>query len=548
MDAAEVASSRLRSLLDASAAVVEELDLEAVLRRIAEVGMALADARYGALGVIAPDGSLEQFIHVGIDDDLASLLGHLPEGRGVLGALTDEQRPIRIHDVADHPRSAGFPANHPPMRTFLGVPVRVRGEVYGNLYLTDRREGHFTAEDEALLTALAATAGIAIDNARLFEEARRRQRWSAAAAEVSAALVSEQPDDALGLIAERVMVLADADVVCVLLPMGDEFVVDVARGSPSAGFQGAHLQRVGSLSHHAFDSAQPVVADQPTPDGFLNAGGLAFEADGSPVDFGPTMAIPLVATHAPTGVLVVARRRARRRFTEADLDMAADFAAQASVALELARGRADRERLALLQDRSRIARDLHDHVIQRLFAAGLGLQVTSGMSQDAAVRERIATEIDGLDAAISQIRTAIFALTATPSERASLRHRIIDVVGEVAPGLVSAPRLSFAGAVDLLVPQAMADDVVAVVREALSNVARHAQATSTMVAIVVDEQRLEVEITDDGVGFPDAPRRASGTMNLAHRAESWGGMCVIARIETGGTRVRWSAPLPPEGP
>jgi signal transduction histidine kinase len=539
---------RMRSLLRASAAVVEELELETVLRRIAEVGMELANARFGALGVIAPDGTLEQFIHVGIDEALAHRIGELPSGHGVLGALIDEQRPIRINDVALDPRSAGFPAHHPPMRTFLGVPVRVRGEVYGNLYLTDRRDGDFTAEDEELLTALAATAGIAIDNARLFEQSRRRQQWSAAAAEVSAALVSEHPDGALGLIAERVTTLADADVVCVLLPTGEHsFLVEVARGSASSLFQGAHLPRVGLLSNRAFDRAQPVVADEPTPDGFLNAGGLAFDFDGTPITFGPTMAIPLVATDDPTGVLVVARRRGRRRFTAADLDMAADFAGQASVALEIAKGRADRERLALLQDRSRIARDLHDHVIQRLFGAGLGLQVTSGMVHDEAVRSRIDDEIGSLDSAISEIRTAIFALTATPNTRPTLRHRVIDAVGEAGQGLSFSPRLSFAGAVDLLVPESMADDAVAVVREALSNVARHARASMATVAIVVDELELTIDVTDDGIGFPDAPVRSSGTRNLAHRAESWSGRCEIARADVGGTRVRWVALLPAEG-
>ena len=540
-----VDAARLQSLLQASAAVVEELDLEAVLRRIAEVGMSLANARYGALGVIAPDGSLEQFIHVGIDDPLAQRIGALPSGHGVLGALIEEQRPIRIHDVAHDPRSAGFPEHHPPMRTFLGVPVRVRGEVYGNLYLTDRREGDFTAEDEALLSSLAATAGIAIDNARLFEESRRRQRWSAAAAEVSATLVSAHPDGALGLIAERVTALADADVVCVLLPTGEHsFMVDVARGSASKGFEGAYLPKVGWLSNRAFDRAQPVVADEPTPDGFLNAGGLAFEPDGSPIDFGPTMAIPLVATDAPTGVLVVVRRRGRQRFSTADLDMAADFASQASVALEIARGRSDRERLALLQDRSRIARDLHDHVIQRLFAAGLGLQVTSGMVDDETVRARIGDEIGALDAAISEIRTAIFAMTADPSERPALRRRIIDATGEATPGLGAAPRVSFAGAVDLTVPEAMADDAVAVVREALANVTRHAAATTTTVSIAVDADELVIEVLDDGVGFPAVPTRASGTRNLLHRAQSWGGSCEIRRADAGGTLVRWTAPLP----
>jgi len=539
---------RLRNLLAANAAVVEELDLEAVLRRIAEVAVSLSGAKYGALGVIGPDGLLEQFIHVGIPEELAHRIGPTPEGRGVLGVIIDQQRSMRIPDLASDPRSAGFPKHHPEMHGFLGVPVRVRGEVYGNLYLADRRDGEFTAEDEELLGALAATAGIAIDNARLFEDARRRQRWSAAAAEVSAALVSEQPDEALGLIAERVTVLADADAVFVLVPTGeDAFLVDVARGAAAGSYEGAYLARIGSLSQHAFGSGQPIVADEPSAESFLTRDRLAVEDDGTPVDFGPTMAIPLVATDLPTGVLVVTRRRGRRRFTGADLDMAADFAGQATVAIELARGRVDRERLTLLEDRSRIARDLHDHVIQRLFAAGLGLQATTAMIQEPAARARIADQIGALDTAIAEIRTAIFAMTSTPSERSSLRHRIIDAVGEAAAGLPSAPRLSFAGAVDLLVPEAMGDDVVAVVREGLSNVARHAKATTATVSVVADEDQVTVEVVDDGVGMPEHRVRASGTRNLEDRAQSWGGDCEIAAAAPHGTRLTWRAPLPREG-
>lgn len=539
---------RLQRLLDASAALVEELDLEPLLRRVAEVGMDLANARYGALGVIGPDRMLERFIHVGISDEVAERIGRYPEGLGVLGALIDEPHPIRIPDLARDPRSAGFPPFHPPMTTFLGVPIRVRDEVYGNLYLAERRQGEFTAEDEELLTVLAGTAGIAIENARLYEEAQRRQRWSAAAAEVSSALVSDQPDTALALIADRVTRLADADVVCLLLPTGEHsFLVEVARGQLGSFFEGAHLVRVGSLAQHAFGSGQPIDADEPTPDGFLNGGGLAIEEDGSPVLFGPTMAIPLVATGAPSGVLVAARRGGRQRFSRADLEMAADFASQATVALELARGRADRVRLTLLEDRSRIARDLHDHVIQRLFAAGLGLQVTDGAAQTPEVHEGIADAIGALDAAITEIRTAIFAMTADSSTQRGLRHRVIDVIGESAPALSFSPRLSFGGAVDLLVPEGIADDITAVVREGLANVARHARASTTTVSIIAADGGVVVEIVDDGIGIGTGAILEGGTKNLMDRAVSWGGECAISGVKPTGTRLSWRVPLPKQG-
>jgi GAF domain-containing protein len=189
---------RLRNLLAATRAIAEDLELEDVLRRIAQAAVDLVGARYGALGVIGPDGRLEQFIHVGIDAGLAATIGHLPQGLGVLGALIDDPEPVRREHLAEDPRSVGFPAAHPPMDSFLGVPIRVRDEVYGNLYLTDRKDGPFSAEDEELLMSLAAAAGVAIDNARLFGDAQRRQRWALAQAEVASALLDEDGADPLG--------------------------------------------------------------------------------------------------------------------------------------------------------------------------------------------------------------------------------------------------------------------------------------------------------------------------------------------------------------
>ena len=526
---------RLRSLLQANRIVVEELELEQVLRRIAEAAVSLVDAQYGALGVIAPDGHLEQFIHVGFASDQVAAIGRLPEGLGLLGAVIDERRSIRLEHLSEDPRSAGFPAHHPKMDGFLGVPIRVRDEVYGNLYLTNRVGGPFSQEDEELVTALAATAGVAIDNARLFDDSRRRQRWSAALADVTSALLSGGSDDVLGIVADRVASVIDADLVCVVVPIDAEtLLIDTARGDGSSDLIDRRYPAAGSLVAAALDSGQVMSGDG-------RAAGRTL--DDQPA-LGPTVAIPLVAFERPLGALTISRGEGSAQFTPAELEMASDFAAQASVAIELARARSDRQRLELVEDRNRIARDLHDHVIQRLFGSGMSLQAIASTAPEA-TRSAIAEQVTAIDAAISEIRTAVFALTSRSSAEPALRHRVLDVVAESSAGLATSPRLTFRGPVDLLVEGELADDVVAVVREGLANVARHASAATTDVSIVVDAERVVVTIDDDGTGPSKGSRRSSGTANLRERARGHGGDLELSGREAGGTRLSWTAILSP---
>lgn len=527
--------SRLRSLLSASRLVADELELPVVLRRIIEAAVELVGARYGAIGVIAPDGSLEQFIHVGMPDELVSVIGHLPEGHGLLGALIEEQVPIRLEHLTGDPRSSGFPAGHPPMDSFLGVPVQVRDEVYGNLYLAERSGGAFSAEDEELVVALARTAGAAIDHARLFDESQRRQRWSRASAEVTAALLSEQVEDSLAIIADKIAQLAEADLVCVMLPVTEStMIVELARGDSADELAGTVFAAAGTLSGRAHEGRQPVLSDV-----------TADDPTGWGAQVGPTMAIPLVSTDEPTGVLTVSRRLGSKRFTVSDLEMAADFAAQASVALRLASGRADRQRIAVLEDRGRIARDLHDHVIQRLFGAGLSLQAVGGSIPDATLRHRVIEQVDVLDAAIADIRTAIFTMTTQQSgSTPSVRHRIIDLLAETGALFPEPPQLSFSGAVDLLVPSDMMEDVVAVVREGLTNAARHSAAMHTSVSLAVRDGELLIEVSDDGKGLgTQAAKRRSGTANLEGRAAARGGRFSLEPSEPTGTVLRWAVPV-----
>ena len=526
--------SRLRNLLKANRSVAGEIELAVVLRTIVEAAVDLVGAKYGAVGVIGPDGLLEQFIHVGMPDDLVAHIGHLPEGHGLLGALIEEQEPIRLPDLKADPRSSGFPTGHPPMTTFLGVPIRVRDETYGNLYLAEHAGGPFSAEDEELLVSLAATAGAAVDHARLFDESRRRQLWTAASAEVTAALLSDDSEESLAVLADRVAILADADLVCVVLPLpGDRLRVDVARGEGADALVGLAFDSAGTLAGRADESRHPHLTDLGDAD--------------DPLATGPTMVLPITIPGASSGerggVLTVSRSTGRPRFATTDLDMAADFAAQASVALRLATARADRQKLAMLEDRARIARDLHDNVIQRLFGAGLSLQALAGQA-DERLRGRIVEQVDALDAAIADIRTAIFAMTSqSDADQPTLRHRVIDLLGELAALFPDAPRLAFAGPVDLMVPPAVADDVVAVVREGLANVSRHAHAEHAWALVAVLDGRVVVEIEDDGRGIGPDSTRSSGTANLAARAEAWGGTVELGPRLPRGTVLRWSVPL-----
>ena len=524
---------RLRSLLRANRLVVEELELTEVLRRIVEAALDLVDARYGALGVIGSDGRLEQFIHVGMSQQEADAIGNLPRGEGILGAVIDAAEPIRLEHLGDDPRSVGFPEHHPAMEGFLGVPIRVRGEVYGNLYLTSPLAGAFSSEDEELVGVLAATAGIAIDNARLFDTAVLREKWGAALTDVSSALLSGEADT-LAVVVDHVAALVDADMVTIVVQSEAPGVLTVAaaRGAGSTLIRDHQYRAEGTLVGRALNSAAPVLAERQEADEMVEGQGA----------FGPTFVLPLEAFGHSIGALSVSRGVDGSPFSVTELAMATEFGAQASVALEVARGRSDRELLELFDDRSRIARDLHDHVIQRLFGAGLSLQSVAGRAP-AALQQSILDQVDVIDAAISEIRTVVFALSRTPlAMEESLRHRLLDIVSEAGSSMPAPPRLAFAGPVDLLIRGPLADDVTAVVRESLTNVARHADAANCEVDVSVDDDELRIRIQDDGVGFV-AGSRSSGTENLAARAERLGGTYSIEGEPGRGTQVLWRVPV-----
>lgn len=366
---------RLHALLDAAMVVGTDLDLHGVLQRLTEMACSLTGARYGAIAVLDHEHKhLAQFVTVGVDEATHRAIGHPPEGAGILGLLILDPRPLRLADLSTHPDSVGFPPGHPIMHTFLGVPLRIAGQVFGNLYLTEKRDAEeFTAEDETLVVALATIAGVVIDHARL-------------------------------------------------------------------------LARVGELT--------------------------------------------------------------------------------------------------VIADRERIARDLHDRVVQRLFATGLALEAILPLSEEEAVRNRIDEAISDLDETIRQVRTTIFALEPPPSAGKGLRARVLEVCAEAARGLGFDPDVRFAGAVDSRIGADLAAQVLTTLREALSNVARHASAHHVEVELSVDAKAAHLRVADDGIGMTPGPRQPGrGLSNMAERAESRGGSFSVAARPGGGTAVSWRAPL-----
>ncbi|WP_428985444.1 GAF domain-containing protein [Streptomyces globosus] len=543
INAARGTRDRVHSLLEAVVSVGRELDLSQVLRRIVEAAALLVDARYGALGVIGPDGrTLSQFLTVGLTEEEIARIGPLPAGHGILGELIRHPEPLRLTDLGAHDASYGFPAHHPPMRTFLGVPIRVREEVFGNLYLTDKNGGmDFDAEDESVISTLSVAAGVAIDNARLYEASQRQQRWLRAGSEITNSLLSGNPRLAvLALIARRAQEITGAALadVSVPVPGTDDLVVELALGVDDETRRGLVVPVEGTLSGAAYQAGAPVTTVGLAEDDRYTAGPRRFDG------LGPAVAVPLgTAAKDTRGVLLLARRHGEPAFTEAELEPLLGFAGQAALALELAERRSDAEQLALLEDRDRIARDLHDLAIQRLFATGMTLQSAARLVQHEGAAERVSRAVGDLDETIKIIRSTIFGLRAREEDTGpSLRARVARTVGETATTLGFPPRLSMEGLLDTDVPPQVADHVTAALTEMLSNAARHAHATRVEVALQATSDEVVLTVTDNGRGIPAHGRR-SGLGNLEERARSVGGTLEIGCPDQGGSRLVWRAPL-----
>ena len=487
---------RIGLLVSAARAVTENLELTAALQRIVAVARELVGAQYGALGVIAPDGALERFLHSGMSEEQVRLLGEPPSGKGILGAVITEGASIRLEHLSHDPRSVGFPAHHPPMDAFLGVPIHVDGTVFGNLYLTERSEGAFDDVDEAIIAALAAMAGTAIANSRLYEQSQEDRRWLTASEQLTQNLLSGAIGaDEMPAIADVVRQLSQAP-----------HVVIVAAGQGVTDARSELIRLAGST------------------------------------DPGPTLIVPMQGSaDRESCELGIARGAHGHPFSAAERETISRFARSVAIARELAGARINEQRMALADERDRIARDLHDHVIQSLFAVGLTLQSVVG-DPSTPSGARIAGQVDAIDSTIRQIRQAIYRLSSPASAGVhSLRARINTLMRETLEGEELDSRLEFAGPVDTLVNTELGDEVAAVLREALSNVVRHAHASLVEASVAVRGAEVVVTVRDNGVGMPETDRR-SGLANLEARARERGGTFVSENASPHGTLVRWSVP------
>lgn len=515
-----------RALLDALVAISSDLELRSVLDRIVVSACEITGARYGALGVLGRSGGLAEFITHGIDAQLRERIGPEPSGHGILGLLIADPRPLRLPRIADHPESYGFPAHHPPMETFLGVPVRVHGRVFGNLYLTDKAGGaEFTKQDEHLVGILATAAGFVVQNARAYARSEQRRLWLEGSGQLVDALQPPvRPDEALREIAATTRQLSGAAAVAVL--------------------QQAHGQhRIGALDGMTTDVVPQLVDEHADEIRRVEKDGepVALEDDASR----RIVVLPLRPHLAEGGVLFVLLSGDRALPDADEVQLLSSFAHQAALALDRAQAMSDRQELMLVSDRDRIARDLHDLVIQRLFATGLQLQGARRIAVSDEVQKRLDDAVKDLDETIRDIRSTIFELQH--SGDSSLRADLRSLVKEYVPVLGFTPLVRTSGPVDTMVGRDVAQHVLAVLREALSNVAKHAGADASVVELHAGEERVLLTVTDNGRGVPD-DRHESGLRNIRRRATDLGGETRVIPEDPNGTRLEWWAPLDDDTP
>ena len=528
----------LRVIVD----IGSDLSLDATLHRIATAAKEVTQARYGALAVRATDSTLLSFVHAGMDEDVVRLIGHLPVGKGVLGVPIDINAALRLDDLTTHPATAGFPEHHPPMKAFLGVPITIRGLAFGTLYVADDAPARkFSEADEITVRALASAAATAIDNAQLFERVQMSARWTEASREITTALLGgSQPGvSAMHLIAERARELTDAEQAIVLVPADgdvpdsevDTLVVDTAVGVHAEDVLGQRILVDESTSGEVFRSGTPLITTS------FRRPIQAFTDVGQR----PAIVMPLRANDTVLGVIAVARNESQPLFDHSYLDLVSDFARHAAMALTLSNARERQDELTVLADRERIAHDLHDHVIQRLFAAGMDLQGTIARSRSPDVTARLTRTVDDLQGTINDIRNTIFQLQGHGAGATTFRGRVERIVADLSDNRNLAVELRISGPLSVVGPD-LARHTEAVISEAVSNCVRHADASRLTVHLAAADD-LTVEVVDDGRGIPPENTRRSGLSNIKQRAEQFGGTCEFITPLGGGTHVRWSVPL-----
>jgi signal transduction histidine kinase len=530
---------RAERLLETGLALAAELSLPALLQSIVDLAVELTDARYGAVGVLAADGvDLADFITSGLNADERADIGELPHGRGILGLLIREPAVLRIHDIAEDPRAAGFPPHHPPMRSFLGAPIRAHGRVFGNIYLTDKRgQTEFSQDDETAVVVLASQAGVAINNAQLYAELHLRERWLDSVREVATTLLAgDTARAALQLVAQHARELGDADMATISIPEGDGLRIIIADGAGAQELRDVEVPLAGSLSAEVIRTEQTmVVADA--------SRSTLTQPMVSMAGVGPMIMVPLALRTSTAGVLAVGRKAGRTGFAPADIPLLESFAEQASLALEYARAMSEVTRLGMVEDRERIARDLHDGVIQSLYAVGIGLQGTAGLVGDARLADRIQQFVTEIDRVIGDLRSYIFGLRPSVLGAGNLTNTLEQIAHETE----ERTGVTVVVDVDVTLEPALASrsaHVVHIVREALSNVGRHAAATTCRVSVRREGSSAVIEVDDDGRGFDRTTTSSGlGMGNLAERADAIGGTLAIESVLGRGTTVRVTVPL-----
>ena len=542
LDELLAARDQMEQLLRVFVEIGSDLELDATLNRIVLAARQLTSAHYGAVAVRDSEGNLTSFVHGGMEADTVQRIGHLPVGKGVLSVSLFNAPALRMSDLTTHPAAVGFPEHHPPMRGFLGVPITIRGTVFGSLYLTHDESGRvFSESDEVAARALAFAAAVAIDNAQLFERERTSVKWMEASREITTALLSkgEPHRHPLQLIAKRACALTDAEQAIVLVPVDpdlpideiDTLVVAAADGLHAAEVIGQRVPVDGSTTGGVFRSGTPVITEA-----------LKFPIQAfTDVGQRPAIVMPLRANDEIAEVIAIARSTDQPPFDSNDLDLASGFATHAAIALLLASGREHARQLTIVAERERIAHDLHDHVIQRLFAAGMDLQGTVARVRSPEVADRLNRTLDDLQTIIEEIRTTIFQLKSPLDSDGGFRNRIQRVVADLTENRDIVTTVRIYGPTTAVGGE-LAEHAEAVAAEAVSNAVRHSGASRLTVEVSVADM-LTVDIVDNGCGITvDNPRR-SGLANMSYRAEQVGGSCEITNQPEGGTRVRWTAPL-----
>jgi len=527
-------------LLEAGLTLASELSLPIVLQRIVDLAAQVTDARYGALGVIGEGGEVVEFITTGISARQRHAIGSPPRGRGILGLLIQQPKPIRITNIAEHSMSVGFPANHPPMRSFLGAPVQAMGKVFGNIYLAEKRSASkFSQEDEDSVVILATQAGAAIANATLYAETRQRERWLDALQDItSEILAGSDADSLLAGIAEHARELAGADSATILTTSSKpgQLVVAAAVGAHASQVRGQSVPALSSISGAVMESGRPLF----TPDASADRG--AYKPIIRLGRVGPAIFVPLRTQGRATGTLMVANLKGRRQFDPETIRLVETFANQASVAMEYVRAQADVQRVGLMEERERIAKELHDGIIQSLFAVGMNLQGTALISGSPETAARLERAVGELDNVIRDLRNYIFGLRPGILADRQLDQALRTLGEEVqAPGLEVAVEVDVDLAANL---SGRSHEIVQLTREALSNVARHANATRSVVTLVRAGRGAVLTIEDDGSGFD--PRRDSdgnGLRNMRERVSALGGRLRISSKRGRGTSLQFTFPV-----